>query len=300
VHHLDGPFADTSAAPTWLVCGAARRHVTVALSGDGGDENFAGYRRTRYDVLEARWRARLPGVLRHGVFGPLGRRWPRGPWLPGPLRAGTLLSNLADDWLGAYVHSMSRIQEARARRLLRPELLTDEPLRADFERHAARCAHLDPLHRVLAMDFHTWLTDDILVKVDRMSMAHGLEVRVPLLDTDFVAWAAGLPGRARLAGGRGKVLLRRAAARHLPRSVLQRPKQGFHLPVASWLRHELSGRLDELLADPAGPAFDVLVHHRMLRLASEHRAERADRSPELWFLLVLDAALRRDAAGTAS
>ncbi|MHC5210069.1 MAG: asparagine synthase (glutamine-hydrolyzing) [Planctomycetota bacterium] len=297
--HLDGPFADTSVAPTWLVCAAARRHVTVALSGDGGDENFAGYRRTRFDVLEARWRARLPGALRRGLLGPLGRHWPRGPWVPGPLRAGTLLTNLADDWLGAYVRSMARIPEAQARRLLRPELLTDAPLRADFEGHAARCEHLDPLHRVLAMDFSTWLTDDILVKVDRMSMAHGLEVRVPLLDTDFVGWAAGLPGRARLAGGRGKVLLRRAAAGHLPASVLERPKQGFHLPVARWLRGDLGDRLDAILAEDRGPAFDVLVHHRMLRLASEHRAERADRSTELWFLLVLDAFLRHGADGTA-
>jgi asparagine synthase (glutamine-hydrolysing) len=295
-HHLDGPFADTSAAPTWLVCAAARRHVTVALSGDGGDENFAGYRRTRYDVLEQRWRARLPGALRRGLLGPLGRLWPRGPWLPGPLRAGTLLTNLADDWLGAYVRSMARIPEPLARRLLRPELLGDEPLREDFEPHAARCAHLDPLHRVLAMDFATWLPDDILVKVDRMSMAHGLEVRVPLLDTGFVDWAAGLPAHARLAGGRGKVLLRRAAARHLPASVLDRPKQGFHLPVAAWLRRQLAGRLDAVLAEPGGPAFDVLVHHRMARLASEHRAERADRSTELWFLLALDAFLRGEAA----
>jgi asparagine synthase (glutamine-hydrolysing) len=300
VRHLDGPFADTSAAPTWLVCAAARRRVTVALSGDGGDENFAGYRRTRYDVLEARWRALLPGPLRRWLLGPLGRRWPRGPWLPGPVRAGTLLTNLADDWLGAYVRSMTRIPEPLVRRLLRPEWLTEAPLRADFEGHASACAELDPLHRVLAMDFRTWLTDDILVKVDRMSMAHGLEVRVPLLDTDFVAFAAGLPGHARLSGGRGKVLLRRAAARRLPRSVLDRPKQGFHLPLAHWLRHELSDRLDAVLADERGPAFDMLVHHRMARLAAEHRAERADRSTELWFLLTLDAFLSGSAGAAAA
>jgi asparagine synthase (glutamine-hydrolysing) len=296
VAHLDAPFADTSAAPTWLLCAAARRHVTVALSGDGGDENFAGYRRTRYDVLEQRWRARLPSSLRRGVLGPLGRAWPAGARVPRPLRAGTLLGNLAQDWLGAYVTSMTRVREATARELLRPGLVDAAPLRADFEAHAARCEGLDPLHRVLAMDFATWLPDDILVKVDRLSMAHGLEVRVPLLDTDFVSWAAGLPGAARLEHGRGKVLLRAALQRRVPAAVLQRRKQGFHLPVAEWLRRELRPRLDAVLAEGAGPAFELLERTRCAELAAEHVEGRADRSTELWFLLALDAFLRQPAA----
>ena len=296
VAHLDAPFADTSAAPTWLLCEAARRHVTVALSGDGGDENFAGYRRTRYDVLEQRWRARLPAALRHGVLGPLGRAWPAGPGVPRPLRAGTLLGNLAEDWLGAYVTSMARVRESTARELLRPGLVDPSPLRTDFESHAARYEGLDPLHRVLAMDFATWLTDDILVKVDRLSMAHGLEVRVPLLDTDFVSWAAGLPAEARLVHGQGKVLLRGALARRVPAAVLERRKQGFHLPVGQWLRAELRPRLDALLADRAGPVFEWLVPERCAALAAEHAAGRADRSTELWFLLVLDTFLRQAAA----
>ena len=296
VAHLDAPFADTSAAPTWLLCAAARRHVTVALSGDGGDENFAGYRRTRYDVLEQRWRARLPAGLRRGVLGPLGRAWPAGPGVPRPLRAGTLLGNLAEDWLGAYVTSMTRVRESTARELLRPGLVDPSPLRADFLPAAARCEGLDPLHRVLAMDFSTWLTDDILVKVDRMSMAHGLEVRVPLLDTDFVSWAAGLPGEARLVHGQGKVLLRRALTSRVPAAVLERRKQGFHLPVGQWLRGELRPRLDALLGEPVGPVFEWLVPERCAALAAEHAAGRADRSTELWFLLVLDTFLRQLAA----
>jgi asparagine synthase (glutamine-hydrolysing) len=296
--HLETPFADTSAAPTWLVCEGARRHVTVALSGDGGDENFAGYRRTRYDVLEERVRRRLPAGLRRHALGPLGERWPTGPWVPGPLRAATMLQNLGDDWLGAYVRSMSRVREDLARILLRPEWLPEEPLRADFEVHADRCRDLDPLHRVLAMDFATWLTDDILVKVDRMSMAHSLEVRVPLLDTDFVDWAAGLPGEARRVGSTGKRLLRESLAQRLPADVLARPKQGFHLPVAGWLRGALRNHLEELLAEPNGPAFEVLGHHRLCRLFDEHLAERADRSTELWFLLMLDGFLRHGPDGS--
>lgn len=292
VRHLEQPFGDTSAAPTWLVCEAARRHVTVALSGDGGDENFAGYRRTRYDVLEQRLRGLLPGPLRRGLLGPLGRAWPRGAWLPGPLRAGTLLANLGDDWLGAYVRSLARVGEARARELLQPEALDPAPLRADFEAHAARVDGLDPLHRVLAMDFATWLPDDILVKADRMSMAHGLEVRVPLLDTDFVDWAAGLPAEARLAGGRGKVLLREALAGRVPPGVLRRRKQGFHLPVASWLRGELRPWLEGLLADPRAPAWRLLRREACAQRAREHLDGAFDRSTELWFVLALDAFLR--------
>ena len=290
--HLEMPFTDTSAAPTWLVCAGARRHVTVALSGDGGDENFAGYRRTRYDLIEERLRRRLPGFLRRGLLGPLGRHWPTGSWLPQPLRAGTLLTNLGEDWLAAYVRSMARVPEAVARSLLRPELLPDEPLRAAFEGHAARVADLPPLERVLAMDFATWLTDDILVKVDRMSMAHGLEVRVPLLDTDFVHWAAGLPAESKLAHGEGKVLLRRALAGRVPTTVLSRPKQGFHLPVARWLRTDLRARLTDVLADTAGPAFELVDPAPLRAVADEHLSGRRDRSTELWFLLMLDAFLR--------
>ncbi len=295
--HLEAPFADTSAAPTWLVCEAARRHVTVTLSGDGGDENFAGYRRTRYDVLEETWRRRLPGWLRSGLLGPLGRVWPQSSWLPRPLRAGTLLRNLGDDWLNAYVRSMTRVREEQVRRILRPEVCPDEPLRASFEPAASAAQDLDPLSRVQSMDFATWLADDILVKVDRTSMAHGLEVRVPLLDTDFVEWAAGLPGEAKLAGGEGKALFRRALRGQVPDGVIDRPKQGFHLPVGGWLRGDLRERLAEILTESAGPAFDFVDHRRMERLADEHQAERADRSGELWMLMTLDAFLRHGPGG---
>ncbi len=290
--HLEMPFGDTSAAPTWLVCQAARRHVTVALSGDGGDENFAGYRRTRYDVLEESWRARLPSALRSGLLGPLGRAWPRAPWIPRPLRAGTLLSNLADDWLAGYVRSMARVSEERARLLLRPEVADEAPLRTGFEPHAAAAAGLDPLNRVLAMDFATWLPDDILVKADRMSMAHGLEMRVPLLDTDFVDYAAGLPADAKLSGGRGKALFRKALSGRVPDAVLNRPKQGFHLPVDRWLRTGLAGRLDDLLSQRNAQVFELVDPARAVALWAGHRAGHADNSTELWFVLMLDAFLR--------
>lgn len=296
--HLESPFSDTSAAPSWLVCQGARRHVTVALSGDGGDENFAGYRRTRFDVLEAQWRGRLPALIRHGILGPLGRQWPSGPWMPKPLRAATFLRNLGSDWLDAYIFSMSRIPEEEVRHLFHPEVLSPEPLREAFEPAAAKVADLDPLHRVLAMDMATWLKDDILVKVDRMSMAHSLEVRVPLLDTDFVHYVGGLPVEAKLHGGSGKTLFRQSLRGKLSDSVLDRPKQGFHLPMSRWLRGGLRDQLQSILSEENGPSFDWVQHHRFQRLADEHFAERADRSRELWFLMTLDAFLRSGPGGS--
>lgn len=296
--HLEAPYADTSAGPTWRVCEAARRHVTVALSGDGGDENFAGYRRTRYDMLEERIRSRLPAGLRRKLLGPLGRKWPRGAWVPGPLRAGTLLSNLSSDWLDGWLHSLTRIPEATARSLLRPEWQTHEPLREDVQARASAVRDLDPLSRVLAMDMSTWLPDDILVKVDRMSMAHSLEVRVPLLDTDFVEYAAGLPDDAKLVGGEGKRLLKRAARGRVPDSVLDRPKQGFHLPVGEWLRGPLSPQLADLLGQPDAGVFEILDPEPMGRYAREHLDGKRDRSTELWFLLVTDAFLRWGPGGS--
>jgi asparagine synthase (glutamine-hydrolysing) len=293
--HLDQPFADSSAAPTWLVSEAAKRHVTVALSGDGGDENFAGYRRTRFDVLEDRIRRRVPGPLGRHVIGPIGRAWPNSPRLPQTFRAGTLLSNLGSDWLDAYIRSMARIPEARARRLFQPDVLPDEPLRVSFEPHGRRVAGLDPLSRALQMDFRTWLADDILVKVDRMSMAHGLEVRVPLLDTDFVTYVAGLPNEAKLHRGRGKHLFRQALRNRLPDSVLDRPKQGFHLPLDAWLTGPLQLKLRDLAADRAGPIADYLDLDAVATAIDEQGQRIADRSTDLWFVIMFDAFLQHGA-----
>ncbi|MGI9491024.1 MAG: asparagine synthetase B family protein, partial [Geminicoccaceae bacterium] len=289
--HLDQPFADSSAAPTWLVSEAARRHVTVALSGDGGDENFAGYRRTRYDVLENQIRQLVPEPVGRHVFGPLGRVWPRSPKLPQPLRAGTFLQNVGGDWLDAYIHSMARIPEQRARSLLHPEIASEEPLRESFLRHAQKVQDQPSLSRVLAMDFRTWLADDILVKVDRMSMAHSLEVRVPLLDTDFVSYAARLPDGAKLHGGKGKQIFREALRGRIPDRTLDRPKQGFHLPIDAWLNGPLQIKLNALINDRANPLFDYVDVDVLATSIEEHGARVADRSADLWFVLVLDAFL---------
>jgi asparagine synthase (glutamine-hydrolysing) len=296
VAHLDAPFADTSAAPTWLLCAAARRHVTVALSGDGGDENFAGYRRTRYDVLEQRWRARLPAGLRRGVLGPLGRAWPAGPGVPRPLRAGTLLGNLAEDWLGAYVTSMARVRESTARELLRPGLVD---ARAAARRLRARGLALrgsrpaapragDGL-RHLAARRHPGQgrphVDGARPRGARAAARHGLR--------DLGRGPAGR-GAARARAGQGPAAARagdprarrraRAAQAGLP------PAGG---PVAA---RRAASAARRGARRRRGPAFEWLVPERCAALAAEHAAGRADRSTELWFLLVLDTFLRQPAA----
>lgn len=291
VWHHDAPFADMSSAPTWLVCEAARRHVTVALSGDGGDENFAGYRRTRFDLLEEKMRRLVPSPLGRHILGPLGRAWPRSPKLPQVLRAGTLLENLGRDWLDAYIHSLTRIPEATARRLIRREYLPSGPLRTAFERHAKAASDFDPLSRILYLDFKSWLANDILVKVDRMSMAHSLEVRVPLLDTDFVSYAAKLPNAAKLHQGEGKYLFKRSLRGRVPDSVLDRPKQGFHLPLDEWLNGPLKPALDDLIHHRQKRVFDYLDPDVIQGFAKEHVARQRNRVTELSFALILDAFL---------
>jgi len=150
------------------------------------------------------------------------------------------------------------------------------------------------------MDFRTWLADDILVKVDRMSMAHGLEVRVPLLDTDFVTYVAGLPTKAKLRNGRGKQLFRQALRSRVPDHVLDRPKQGFHLPLDAWLTGPLQLRLRALASDRSGPAADYIDLDLVTASIEEHAQGSADRSTELWFVLMLDAFLKHGAQATGS
>jgi asparagine synthase (glutamine-hydrolysing) len=289
--HLDEPFADPSAVPTWYVSRETRRRVTVALSGDGGDELFAGYgEKYRMHLFEERLRGLLPGGLRRGLFPALGRSWPRSPGLPRALRLGGLFRNLAVEAPRSYDFDRRLIPPHLEERLFGEGLLQRrrrfDPFVA-IEPHLAR-APKEPLARALYLDLKTWLADDGLVKVDRMSMAHALEVRCPLLDHRIIEFAARLPARVKLSGGTTKVLLRRVAERRLPAEILTRPKRGFAPPVSRWLREDLRDFSRDLLLAPDAFGGGLFDRREVERLLDDHAARRLEAGWALWTLLMLE------------
>jgi asparagine synthase (glutamine-hydrolysing) len=284
--HLDEPFADPSAVPTWYVSRETRRRVTVALSGDGGDELFAGYgEKYGMHLMEERLRSFLPAPLRRGLFPALGRSWPRSPRLPRALRLGGLFRNLSVEAPRSYDFDRRLIPPHLEERLLGGRRRFD-PFVA-IEPHLAR-APKEPLARALYLDLKTWLADDGLVKVDRMSMAHSLEVRCPLLDHRIIEFAARLPARLKLAGGTSKVLLRRVAARRLPAGILARPKRGFAPPVSRWLREDLRDLSRDLLLAPDAFGRGLFDRREIERLLDDHAARRLEAGWALWTLLMLE------------
>jgi asparagine synthase (glutamine-hydrolysing) len=292
VWHLDEPFADASALPTYYVAKAARERVTVALSGDGGDEVFAGYER-RYGLnrWEARLRGRLPGWFRSGVLGPLGQMYPKADWLPRPLRARYVLQNLATTFERAYFADLSRFRPEDKSALLSPEFQTSLNGYDSFEsfrRHFDRVRGLDPLTRLLYVDLKTWLANDILVKVDRMSMASSLEVRSPLLDHKVIEFAASLPSDLKYRGPVSKYLLKRHLDGRVPASVIYRPKQGFEIPLAAWLRGELREMGRELVLSPRALGRGYARPARVRVLWDEHQRGHRDRASQLWALMILE------------
>lgn len=296
----DEPFSDSSALPTYRVCELARTQVTVALSGDGGDENFAGYRRYRMHAWESSLRARLPLGLRKPLFGLLGKLYPKADWAPRPLRAKTTLQALARDDVEAYFHTVSTTSAAMRQRLystrFKQELKGYSALEV-FRAHAEKAPTRHPLSLAQYLDMKTWLPGDILTKVDRASMAHSLEVRVPLLDHRLVDWASTLPPALKLKGGTGKYIFKKALEADLPHDVLYRTKMGFSVPLAAWLRGPLAQRVREALLGGAvarSGYFEPSVLEQLLR---EHASGRADHSATLWKLLMLDAFLRHTRQG---
>ncbi|MFN5511751.1 MAG: XrtA/PEP-CTERM system amidotransferase [Burkholderiales bacterium] len=292
----DEPFADSSAIPTYRLCQMARKHVTVALSGDGGDETFAGYRRYRLHLREERIRQLLPAALRQPLFGTLGRFYPKFDRLPRVLRARTTFQALARSTGEAYFNSVAVMRE-EVRKSLRSDHLSRElsGYRSEtrFESLAGNCGSADPLKQIQAIDYATWLPGDINTKVDRASMAHSLEVREPLMDHRLVEWAARLPSSLKLKGSVGKRVLKTALSDTLPHSILHRSKMGFSVPLAHWLRGPLSSKAMALASSPALADSALLNLQTLKRMAEDHVSGRADFSRPLWSILMLEAVLRR-------
>jgi asparagine synthase (glutamine-hydrolysing) len=299
---LGEPLADSSAIPTWYVSRAARRHVTVALSGDGGDESFAGYD-FRYvpHAIEAAARRWLPSGA-SSAAGWLGERWPRWSGLPKPLRAGTLLENLGRDPAGAYYADLAFLKPADARLLMgqSPDRdVTRSPVYEAVTEPYRRCPSADPVQRAEYADLKVYLPNDPLVKVDRMSMQHALEVRCPLLDRRVVELAFRIPASRKQVGQQGKTLLRALARRRLPADLWRLPKKGFSAPIGSWIAgpHAAMFR-DEMLA--SGARIGSLLDSRDLgRRFDEHRAGHVEHGYALWAAWVLERWLRQTASASA-
>jgi asparagine synthase (glutamine-hydrolysing) len=293
----DEPYADSSAIPTYRVCQLARERVTVALSGDGGDENFAGYRRYRWHMNEERLRGALPLGLRKPLFGALGRLYPKLDWAPRIFRAKTTFEALARNSVEAYLHSVSLTSEEQRKAMFSDALQRElQGYRAieTFNYHAARSPTDDPLSLIQYLDMKTYLVGDILTKVDRASMAHSLEVREPLLDHKFMEWISGLPVDYKLRGQEGKYILKKALEPHLPRDVLYRPKMGFGVPIGKWFRGPLRQRLRESLLEGGLAQTGMFNQGYLEKLVNDHQSGLREYSAPLWSLMMFQAAIAND------
>ena len=291
----DEPYADSSAIPTYRVCQLARKHVTVALSGDGGDESFGGYRRYRLHMMEERMRRPLPLGLRRPVFGLLGRAYPKADWAPRVFRAKTTLQALARDSVEAYFHSMSVMRDDMRSQLysnaFKARLGGYSALEV-FKQHAVKANQEDPLALIQYLDLKTYLVGDINTKVDRAGMAHSLEVREPLMDHPLVEWLATLPSNLKLRSGEGKWLFKRALEPHLSREVLYRPKMGFAVPLASWFRGPLRSRVRDAVLGERLLDTGLFDRRALGLLVDQHQNAVRDHSAPLWSLLMFESFLR--------
>jgi asparagine synthase (glutamine-hydrolysing) len=284
---LEEPFGDSSMLPTYYVSCMARKHVTVALSGDGGDEIFAGYDRygihRRRQVFERvpRWVWRL---YREQVY----------PHLPQGMRGRKFFYNVSLPWRERYVDGISfapsidrdlSLWSNEFRETMKGIANPEAVMYRYFDQAPAK----DPISQMLYVDTKTYMVADILTKVDRMSMATSLEVRVPILDHQFVEWATGLPVEWKLRGGVQKYILRKLAERvGVPREVLYRPKQGFALPLVHWMRNELKDLILTVLSEPATMQRGYFNPAGVRQLLDEHFRGRRNHSGQIWHLLIFE------------
>jgi asparagine synthase (glutamine-hydrolysing) len=283
--HFDEPFADPSALPTYMVSKLARAHVTVALSGDGGDELFAGY--TRYLVEQQRASfERVPRVVRQNVMRPLSQRLPHGAW------GRNYLHNVSLDAVERFLDSVSVFTKLTKGALytagFRAQLKDDGLASARFRFLASRVKTGEPLDVLLYLDSKTYLPGDILTKVDRMSMAVSLEARAPLLDHKLIEFVARIPAALKLHNGETKHIFKRAIADLVPASILHRAKQGFGVPIQQWINEQLRTQMHDTLTDARTCARGYVEPRYIAQLLAEHERGRRDHAAPLWALYMLE------------
>jgi len=287
---FDEPFADSSALPTYYVSKITREHVTVALSGDGGDENFAGYR--RYASAEALSR-RLDSATGRPLRGLLGLA---AGLLPAEARGEAYLKLLASDPIERYFRMVTYQRGATLRRLLTPEAQRQVPTDvtdAPFRRLLEEGRPPDYVSGLQYLDIHHYLPDDILAKVDRTSMLVSLESRVPLLDHVLMEYVATIPTALKVRNGVGKAVLKAAMAEHLPADIVNRGKMGFGVPLATWFRRDLAAYARQLLLEPPARTRGIFAPAGVQRLLDDHQAGRRDHADRIWALLCFEEWARR-------
>ena len=284
IEHFDEPFADSSAIPTWYVSEIARKHVTVVLSGDGGDELFGGYDRyLPHPRVAAFDRLPIPGK-RHAAAA----LW---PLLPHGTRGKNYLRHVAQDANSRYIDSISFYQADEKASLLSPDLLralNGREAGRDALRRFLRFNSLCHDSRMMRYDFETYLPEDVLTKVDRMSMAHSIESRVPLLDNDVIEFAAMLPASFKIRGGRRKHILKQAAVGMLPPGILDRRKQGFGVPIGTWFRGKLREVFQDVLLSARATERGYFDRAFVRRVMQEHLSNRRDHTLRLWQLVIFE------------
>ena len=292
----DEPYADSSAIPTYRVCQLARKHVTVALSGDGGDEAMGGYRRYRMHLMEESMRSAMPMGLRKPLFGTLGKIYPKADWAPRMFRAKTTFEGLARDSVEAYFHSISILRGPMRDELFSPKFKSEIAgynAQEVFNHHAANAGTDDPLALIQYLDIKTYLVGDINTKVDRASMAHSLEVREPLMDHELIEWLATLPSSHKIKGQEGKYVFKKSMEPYLPNEVLYRPKMGFSVPLARWFRGPLKQRVRDAVLGERLKSTGWFNTTYLQHLIEAHQSGARDYSAPLWTLMMFEAFLRQ-------
>jgi asparagine synthase (glutamine-hydrolysing) len=301
VGSFDEPFADASAIPTYYVSQMARRHVTVALSGDGGDEAFAGYD-FRYvpHAVESAIASAVPGAPGRAVMGLLGRMWPRSPRMPRPMRLARTFENLATDRAGAYYADLCFLKPDTTRALLGlapSRRFSDSPVYDAVTEPYRRCPSTDAVQRAEYADIKIYLANDVLVKVDRMSMAHGLEVRCPLLDRRVVEFAFRVPATMKMPRLQSKALLRRIARGRIPDQILDLPKHGFTAPVSEWLAGPYAETFRSEVLGPDSTVSALLDARQIGRMFAQHCTGQRDHAYALWAVWMLERWARQRQGG---
>jgi asparagine synthase (glutamine-hydrolysing) len=291
VTYYDEPFADPSAIPTMCVARLARKYVKVVLSGDGGDEAFGGYARYAHDLKESKLRRMLPNGIRRTLLRSVAHAWPKADWLPKHLRLKTALTNLSLEDSAAYANTISLCRQPLRRALLNADIRRElngycpnAPIQAAYAHGGG-----DPLHGMIAADVAMLLPDDFLTKVDRATMAFGVESRPPLVDHQFLELTARIPSSLKVRRGETKWIFKQMCDGWLPGEVVHRRKQGFEIPVDDWLRGPLRESFEANVLSKSAKVADLIDQKTAANLYQAHLSHRSRSGNVLWSLMVLGA-----------